>query len=117
MTKGTEHTSLEAGPDTLIFPFLVQRVTGPNWSEVGEEGNNSMGRGEGGLGCCPWVFARALVEDIISGWSMDGCVHVRVHLMETSKCFHVPEPCSPCCASLPAVCVGAAGSWLFLLAK
>lgn len=31
----------------LIFPFLVQHVTGAHWSEVGEEGNMGMGRGGG----------------------------------------------------------------------
>lgn len=47
MSEGTEHTPLEAGPDVLIFPFLVQRMTGPNWSEVGEEGTIGMGAGGG----------------------------------------------------------------------
>lgn len=42
------------------------------------------------------------------GWM---CVHV--HLTVISKCFHVPEPSSSHCASLPAVCVEVAGSWLF----
>lgn len=75
MTKGTEHVSLEAGPNILIFPFLVQHVTGPNRSEAGEEGNIGMGAGEGiWAALSSWMFARALTDYIISGWSMDGCV-------------------------------------------
>lgn len=47
MTKGTERISLEAGPGILIFLFLVQHVTGPSWSEVGEEDSIGMVQEDG----------------------------------------------------------------------
>lgn len=113
MTKGPEHVSLGAGPGIPIIPFLVQRVMGPNRSEVGEEGNTGMRGGFGllSLDVCMTIDGGRYFR-MEHGWV---CLHV--HLMEISKSFHVPETSSPHCVSLPAVCVEVAGSWLTLPGK
>lgn len=116
MTKGTERMSSEAGPGILIFPFLVQRVTGPNRSEVGEEGNIGTRRGAGGFG----LLSLDVCVSTDGGYYFrmeHGWMYLHVHLIEISKCFHMPETSSPRCASLPAVCVEVAGSWLSLPGK
>jgi len=87
--------SLEAGPDILVSPFQVQRVTRPNWSEVGEEGHIGMGAG-GGIwaavpGCLHEHRWRALFH--VGAW-MDVCACASNGGFQVSSpmCLNSPVP-------------------------